>query len=172
MLGPHRQPQMVSVNIHEVLEHTLKLLQAEVGSAVRFEKDYDPSVPDLRGDRSQLIQAVLNIVRNAIQATASNETERRVTLRSRIQRQFTIGTRHYRLACRIDVIDNGPGIAEDVRDALFVPMVSSRPDGSGLGLAISQSIINRHGGLIGFRSEPGHTEFNIYMPLDREHAEC
>ena len=171
MLGPHRQPQLASLNIHEVLEHIRALLQAEVGSSVQFERDYDPSLPDLQGDRSQLIQAILNIVRNAVQATASQETERRITLRSRVQRQFTIGTRNYRLVCRIDVIDNGPGVAEDIRDALFMPMVSSRPDGSGLGLAISQSIINRHRGLIEFRSEAGHTEFSIFIPLDLEHAE-
>ena len=171
MLGPHRQPQISSLNVHEVLEHIRTLLQAEVGDAVHFERDYDPSLPELMGDRSQLIQAVLNVVRNGVQATAAMEGKREITLRTRVQRQFTIGSRRYRLVCRIDIMDNGPGVPEDIRDSLFVPMVSSRPEGSGLGLAISQSIIHRHRGLIEFRSEPGQTEFTIYLPLDNDHAE-
>lgn len=171
MLGPHHQPKLASLNIHEVLEHIHTLLQAEVGDSVQFIRDYDPSLPQLMGDRGQLIQAILNIGRNAVQATSSLESERLIILRTRIQRQFTIGPRRYRLVCRIDVTDNGPGIDEDIRNALFVPMVSSRPEGSGLGLSISQSIITRHRGLIEFHSEPGRTEFTIYIPLDPEHAE-
>jgi two-component system nitrogen regulation sensor histidine kinase GlnL len=171
MLGPHQQPQMAQLNVHEILEHARALLQVEVAGEVEFTRDYDPSLPDLTGDRSQLIQAVLNIVRNAVEATAHLETGRRVDIRTRAQRQFTIGTRRHRLVCRIDVIDNGPGIAEALRDSLFVPMVSGRSQGSGLGLAISQSIISRHRGLIEFRSEPGRTEFTIYLPMDCEDAE-
>ena len=162
---------MAEINIHEILEHSRTLLQAETGDAVQFHRDYDPSLPELQGDRSQLIQAILNIVGNAVQATDNQAGERRIVLRTRVQRQFTIGTQRYRLVCRIDVIDNGPGIAEEVRDSLFIPMVSGRPDGSGLGLAISQSIINQHKGLIEYRSEPGRTEFMIYLPLDRTDAE-
>ena len=143
-----------------------------MGKAVSFERDYDPSLPEMMGDRSQLIQAILNVVRNAVQATASLESGRRVLLRSRVQRQFTIGVQRHRLVCRIDVVDNGPGIEEELRDSLFVPMVSGRPEGSGLGLAISQSIITGHQGLIEFRSEPGCTEFSIYLPMDTsENAE-
>ncbi|MEE4661206.1 MAG: nitrogen regulation protein NR(II) [Halieaceae bacterium] len=170
LLSPHQQPRLSEINIHEVLEHIRTLEQAETVGEVRFVRDYDPSLPSLRGDRSQLIQAVLNIVRNAIQATADIEGERVITLRTRAQRQFTIGTRRYRLVIRVDVVDNGPGIAPELRDSLFIPMVSGRPDGSGLGLSISQSIINRHGGLIECRSEPGKTEFNLYLPLDINHA--
>jgi two-component system nitrogen regulation sensor histidine kinase GlnL len=170
MLGPHREPQLVSLNIHEILEHICSLLQAEVGDRTVFQRDYDPSLPDLRGDRSQLIQATLNIVRNAVQATDLLAGERTIVLRTRVQRQFTIGTHCHRLVCRLDIVDNGPGIDEDIRHYLFTPMVSGRPDGTGLGLAISQSIISRHQGLIKFQSEPGHTEFTIYLPLDTEHA--
>ena len=171
LLGPRRQPRFVQLNVHEILEHIRALLQAEVGDSVTFIRDYDPSLPDLLGDRSQLIQAVLNIVRNAMQATDENEGERIITLRSRVQRQFTIGSRHYRLVCRIDIIDNGPGIAPELLDSIFIPMVSGRANGSGLGLAISQSILNHHKGLIECRSEPGCTEFTLYIPLEAEHAQ-
>jgi two-component system nitrogen regulation sensor histidine kinase GlnL len=171
MLGPHQQLQLSSLNIHQVLEHIRALLQAEVGNSVEFLRDYDPSLPDITGDRSQLIQAILNIVRNAVQATAALDSNRTVMMRTRVQRQFTIGGRRYRLVCRIDIVDNGPGVADELRESLFIPMVSGTPQGSGLGLAISQSIVNRHQGLIEFRSAPGNTEFTIYIPLDIEHAE-
>ncbi len=170
MLGPHQQPNMSSLNIHEVLEHIRTLVEAEHGDGISIERDYDPSLPLLDGDRSQLIQAILNIVRNAVQATAETNRKRIITLRTRVQRQFTIGTERHRLVCRIDVVDNGPGIAPELRDSLFIPMVSGRPDGSGLGLAISQAIVNRHKGLIEYESEPGRTEFNLYLPLDNNHA--
>ena len=171
MLGPHQKLLMAELNIHELLEHIRTLLQAEVGDSVEFIRDYDPSLPDLTGDRSQLIQAILNIVRNAVQATALSDSRGEIIMRTRVQRQYTIGARRHRLVCRLDIIDNGPGIAEDIRDSLFVPMVSGNPQGSGLGLAISHSIINRHEGLIEFRSEPGRTEFTIYIPMEHEHAE-
>jgi two-component system nitrogen regulation sensor histidine kinase GlnL len=171
MLGPHGEPQLVSLNIHEILEHICSLQKAELGDRVTFQRDYDPSLPNLMGDRSQLIQATLNIIRNAVQATDSLEGERTIVLRTRVQRQFTIGSHCHRLVCRLDIVDNGPGINDDIRHYLFTPMVSGRPDGTGLGLAISQSIISRHQGLIEFRSEPGCTEFTIFLPLDTEHAE-
>ena len=170
MLGPHQTPKISALNIHEVLEHIRALMEAEYGDDVSFQRDYDPSLPDLQGDRSQLIQAILNIVRNAVQATEGISRRRIVTLRTRVQRQFTIGTRRFRLVCRIDIVDNGPGIAPELRDSLFIPMVSGRPEGSGLGLSISQAIVNRHRGLIECHSEPGCTEFNLYLPLDNDHA--
>lgn len=170
MLGPHQQPKISELNVHEVLEHIRRLQEAETGESVQFERDYDPSLPTMEGDRSQLIQALLNIVRNAVQATEQNGGDRVILLRSRVQRQFTIGSRRHRLVCRIDIVDNGPGISPEVRDSLFFPMVSGRPEGSGLGLAISQSIISRHKGLIECESEPGKTEFSIYLPLESKHA--
>jgi two-component system nitrogen regulation sensor histidine kinase GlnL len=171
MLGPHQQPKLASLNVHEVLEHIRMLLQAEAGEDVAFERDYDPSLPQMLGDRSQLIQAILNIVRNAVQATRQNEGDRIITLRTRAQRQFTIGPRRHRLVARIDIADNGPGIDAEIRDSIFFPMVSGRPEGSGLGLAISQAIISRHKGLIECQSEPGNTEFSIYLPLESDHAQ-
>ncbi len=170
LLSPHQQPRMSDINIHEVLEHIRTLGEAETGGEVSFKRDYDPSLPSLEGDRSQLIQAILNIVRNAIQAMEINSGDKAITLRTRVQRQFTIGTKRYRLVAKVSIIDNGPGIPEDLRESLFIPMVSGRPDGSGLGLSISQSIINRHRGLIECHSELGHTEFNLYIPLDDNNA--
>jgi two-component system nitrogen regulation sensor histidine kinase GlnL len=171
MLGSHQQPRVASLNVHEVLEHIRMLMQAETGDSVIFERDYDPSLPEMLGDRSQLIQAILNIARNAVQATRQNQGDRIIMLRTRIQRQFTIGPRRHRLVARIDIVDNGPGIDPEIRDSMFFPMVSGHPEGSGLGLPISQAIISRHRGLIECQSEPGKTEFSIYLPLESDHAQ-
>jgi two-component system nitrogen regulation sensor histidine kinase GlnL len=170
MLGSQRQPQFAQINVHEIIEHVRTLLTAEAGSKVKFVRDYDPSLPDLRGDRSQLIQAVINIARNAMQATQDNEDERIITLRTRVQRQFTIGAHRYRLVCRVDIGDNGSGIPPDMLYSIFIPMVSGRADGTGLGLAISQSIINQHRGLIECNSEPGCTVFTLFIPLEENNA--
>ena len=170
LLGPHQKPRLTRLNIHEILEHVRTLLQAETKSDVTFVRDYDPSVPDLLGDRSQLIQAILNIVSNAVRATRDNTDSRTITLRSRVQRQFTIGAQHHRLVCRIDIGDNGSGIPAELQDSIFIPMVSGRPEGSGLGLAISQSIINQHKGLIECQSKPGNTVFTLFIPLEDVHA--
>jgi two-component system nitrogen regulation sensor histidine kinase GlnL len=170
MLGPNQQLQLSQVNIHEILEHVRSLVQAETGEQLKFELDYDPSLPDFMGDRSKLIQTVLNIVRNGVLATRGNEGERLIHLRTRIQRQFTIGARRHRLVCRLDITDNGPGVDPDLQHAIFFPMVSGRADGTGLGLAIAQSIINQHKGLIECASEPGCTVFTLYIPLEINHA--
>lgn len=171
MLGSHRQPQFSQLNIHEILEHVRTLLSAEAGPGILFLRDYDPSLPDLRGDRSQLIQAIINIARNAMQATEDNAGDRVISLRTRVQRQFTIGANRYRLVCRVDIGDNGSGIPPELLYSIFIPMVSGRPQGTGLGLAISQSIINQHHGLIECSSEPGRTEFTLYIPLEENNAE-
>ncbi|MEM8547632.1 MAG: nitrogen regulation protein NR(II), partial [Pseudomonadota bacterium] len=165
MLGPKRQLQVAPVNIHEVTEHVRNLIGAEAGDATELLRDYDPSLPSIVGDRPQLIQAVLNIVRNAYQATEGLD-HGSITLRTRSHRQFTIGTRRHRLVCRLDIEDNGPGIPEDLQHAIFVPMISSRAEGTGLGLSISQAIINRHQGLLDCTSEPGKTIFTIYLPME------
>lgn len=165
LLGPNKQPAMVKLNIHEVLEHVLQLITVEAGERLAIQRDYDPSLPELLGDRSLLIQALLNILGNALQAT-ENQPQCRLILRSRSQRQFTIGGTRHRLVCRIDIVDNGPGIPAELRETLFVPMISGRPEGSGLGLSISQSIVHRHGGLLNYTSEPGDTCFSIYLPME------
>lgn len=167
MLGSHEPPVMLPVNIHEVLERVLSLIHAEYGELIAFLRDYDPSMPDVEGDRGQLLQALLNIVRNAIQALReSNTPDACITLRTRVQRRFTIGKRQHRLVCRVDVIDNGPGIPAEMQDTIFFPMISGRADGTGLGLAIAQSIMAQHQGMIECESAPGNTRFSIYLPLD------
>lgn len=166
MLGSKQLPQLSRVNIHEVLERVIVIVQAEHGSDIELIKDYDPSIPDLIGDKSQLIQALLNVLNNAAQALQEgNIKSPRITLRSRIQRRFTIGLQHHPLVARIDIIDNGPGIAEELLADIFYPMITGRANGTGLGLAISQQLISQHQGLIECESKDGTTVFTIYLPL-------
>jgi two-component system nitrogen regulation sensor histidine kinase GlnL len=169
MLGSNKLPSLAMTNIHEVLERVCSLVDAESQGCITLVRDYDPSLPDVLIDREQMIQAVLNIVRNAMQAISSQNELRlgRITLRSRAVRQFTIGHVRHRLAARIEIIDNGPGIPSELQDTLFYPMVSGRPDGTGLGLAITQNIISQHQGLIECESHAGHTAFSIFLPLEQ-----
>ncbi len=169
LLGPNQQLDQQQLNLHEVLEHVLNLLTAETDNRITLVRDYDPSLPEIYGDRSQLVQALLNITRNALQASERVD-DCIITLRSRPQRQFTIGTGPPRLVFRLDIDDNGPGIPQELLQTIFMPMVTGRANGTGLGLTIAQSIIARHGGLLECSSEPGHTRFTIYLPLDNDHA--
>ncbi len=169
LLGPNRQLDLQQVNIHEILEHVRNLITAEFGPDIVIIRDYDPSLPEFTGDRSQLVQVMLNILRNAVQA-APCRAGCIITLRTRSQRQFTIGAERHRLVCRVDLLDNGPGIPEDMRHTLFVPMVTSKAEGTGLGLSIAQSVINSHHGLLEYESEPGNTRFTIYLPMDSQDA--
>lgn len=170
MLGSHDLLDLQPLNIHEVLERVRNLVNAETGGKIHFVRDYDPSIPLPVGDRERLIQAVLNIVRNAMQALMASLCENieppTITLRTRALRQFTIGTLRHRLVCLVQITDNGPGIPKELLNTLFLPMVSGRADGTGLGLSISQSIINHHNGLIECSSHTGRTTFSIYIPLD------
>lgn len=162
MLGPNTLPQKVPINIHHVLERVRSVVLAEVPVGVRIIRDYDPSIPDFQADQDQLIQAVLNIVRNAVQAVGDAGE---IILRTRIQRQVTISQRRYKLAVRIDIIDSGSGIAPDMLENIFYPMVTGRPEGTGLGLSIAQSLINQHQGVIECISRPGQTTFTLLLPL-------
>jgi len=168
LLAPHRRPHVVGdVNIHEVCERVRSLVLAEFPRGLRVVRDYDTSIPELRGDREQLIQAVLNIVHNAAQALAAQveEGSAEIVLRTRIARQVTFGKQRYRLALELHVIDNGPGIPEDIKDRLFFPLVSGRDGGSGLGLNLAQTFVQQHHGLIECDSVPGRTDFKILIPL-------
>jgi two-component system nitrogen regulation sensor histidine kinase GlnL len=169
MLGSNKLPSLAMTNIHEVLERVCSLVDAESQGCITLVREYDPSLPDVLIDREQMIQAVLNIVRNAMQAISSQNELRlgRITLRSRAMRQFTIGHVRHRLVARVEIIDNGPGIPSELQDTLFYPMVSGRPDGTGLGLAITQNIISQHQGLIECESHAGHTAFSIFLPLEQ-----
>ena len=139
---------------------------------MRLRRDYDPSIPEFPGDKEQLIQAFLNIARNAMEAAFENEAASdssatpTITFRSRALRQFTIGHRRHRLVCRVDIIDNGPGIPPELLQNIFYPMISGRASGTGLGLSITQSIIGQHRGLVECESEPGRTDFIIFLPLE------
>ena len=168
MLGPRTLPKLRAVSIHEVTERVYALIRAEAGAGVRVEKDYDPSIPDLEADPELLIQAVLNVARNAVEAL---EGTGRMLLRTRIHRQFTIGQRHHRLVARIDVVDDGPGVPEALQERVFHPLVTGRHDGTGLGLSIAQSLVNQHGGLIECDSRPGHTVFSILLPVSSRSSE-
>lgn len=162
MLGPKQLPVRADLNIHHVLERVCSIINVETGNNELIKRDYDPSIPDIRGDADQLLQAVLNIMQNAIQAVG---TRGKILLRTRIQRQFTLANRRYRHVLQIDIVDNGPGVPEDLAAKLFYPMVTGRPEGTGLGLSIAQTLISHHGGLIEYTSKPGNTIFTIYLPL-------
>jgi two-component system, NtrC family, nitrogen regulation sensor histidine kinase GlnL len=166
LLGPNQLPQNSWLNIHEVVEHVRQLVGAELPPGIELLRDYDPSIPDLYGEREQLIQVLLNIVRNGMQALQANDQGGVITLRTRTQRQVTIGATRHRLAIRIDVEDDGPGIPAEMIDRIFYPMVTTRPEGSGLGLPIAHYLVRRHEGMIECRSQPGETVFSIYLPLD------
>jgi two-component system nitrogen regulation sensor histidine kinase GlnL len=169
LLGPNQQLDPQPQNIHEALEHVRNLIEAESGNKASIIRDYDPSLPDFPYDKAQLIQALLNIMRNALQAADSSQ-QCEIILRSRSQRQYTVGAKRHRLVCRVDIIDNGSGIPEEMLHAVFAPMVTGRADGTGLGLSIAQSIITRHGGALECDSEPGNTRFTFYLPMEIHHG--
>jgi two-component system nitrogen regulation sensor histidine kinase GlnL len=168
MLAPHRRARIVgAVNIHEVCEHVRALVLAEFPRGLAVVRDYDISLPELRGDREQLIQAVLNIVRNACQVLAERIAagDARIVLRTRAARQVTIHRVRHRLALELHIEDNGPGVPEDIRDYIFQPLVSGREGGSGLGLTLAQTFVQEHHGTIGCESVPGRTDFTIILPV-------
>lgn len=170
-LTGYRKPlERRSINIHEVVEHVRNLVEAEIdGRGIHLIRDYDPSIPPLTADPEQLIQAMLNIVRNAMQSLSSPDVKHdlgTITLRTRTIRKVTFGPRSRQPAISVEVIDNGPGIPEHLREAIFFPMVTSRPEGTGLGLAIAHSIVSRHHGLLECESENGHTCFRLLLPRD------
>lgn len=169
LVGSKQPMKMQPTNVHEVLERVRSLVQAEVsGNSIDLIRDYDPSIPAVLADSSQLIQAMLNIVRNAMQALFSPKVEHnlgRIYLRTRIIRNATIGAKFHRLVASIKIIDNGPGIKAEMIDSIFYPMISGRAEGTGLGLSITHSIINQHNGLIECESRPGATCFTVLLPI-------
>lgn len=164
MLGPpsltHREP----VNVHEITERVARLLEAEVPPNVEVKRDYDPSLPPVFADLDQVVQAVLNIARNAVDALGASEGT--VSLRTRAERMFTMGNVLHRLAVRIDIMDDGPGIPSEIRESIFFPMVTGRAEGTGLGLAIAQNMVHRQNGRIAYHSQPGCTVFSIWLPTE------
>ena len=168
LLAPHRKPHLVGdVNIHEVCERVRSVILAEFPHGLRVVRDYDTSIPEFRGDREQLIQALLNIAHNAAQALvdrlAAGDAE--IIFRTRVARQVTFGKQRYRLALELHVIDNGPGVDDAIKDRIFYPLVSGRDGGSGLGLTLAQTFVQQHHGLVECDSVPGRTDFKILIPL-------
>jgi two-component system nitrogen regulation sensor histidine kinase GlnL len=163
LLGPGQPPRKEPVNIHELVQHVGHLLAAEAPTGVAIERDYDPSLPRLRLDRNQVIQALLNLGRNAIQAVGPRG---RIVLRTRAITNASIGSRRYRVVASIQVEDDGPGVPAELKDTVFYPLVTGRQGGTGLGLAVAQDLVGRHDGLIEFDSRPGRTIFTILLPFD------
>ena len=168
LLAPHRRPHVVGdVNIHEVCERVRALILAEFPNGLRVVRDYDTSIPEFRGDREQLIQAVLNIAHNAAQALAERIAtgDAQIVFRTRVGRQLTFGKQRYRLALELHVMDNGPGVPDAIKERIFSPLVSGREGGSGLGLTLAQTFVQQHHGLIACDSQPGQTDFKLLIPL-------
>jgi two-component system nitrogen regulation sensor histidine kinase GlnL len=163
MLGPTRPPQKELLNIHELCEHVHRLLCAEAPVGVKVDRDYDPSVPEAPFARSEVIQALLNIARNALQAVGEAG---RVVLRTRVLTNVAINVTRHRLVCCLQVEDDGPGVPEALRKTLFLPLVTGKSDGTGLGLAVAQDMASRHRGIIEFDSAPGRTVFSLLLPLE------
>lgn len=157
------QPRPVSINLHEVTEHVSQLIEVEKPSGVRLVRDYDPSLPMTSVDRDQLVQAVLNVARNALQAV--DRDEGRIVIRTRALTNYTLAGKKHRLIQSIEVEDNGPGIPAELHDTIFYPLVTGKSTGTGLGLTIAQELVGRNGGLIEFTSRPGSTIFYIRLPV-------
>jgi two-component system, NtrC family, nitrogen regulation sensor histidine kinase GlnL len=162
LLGPNQLPKLTTVNVHFVLEKIFKLLNYDNPKAIQLHRDYDPSIPDLEIDEDKLQQAVLNIVKNALQALPANGN---ITLQTRIASNQTINGKMFKMLIKICIIDDGPGIPLALQDKIFYPMISGRENGTGLGLSISQILINQHQGKLTCHSFPGRTEFIILLPI-------
>lgn len=168
MAGPHRMPQKTQLNVHEICEHVYHLIRAEARAGIVVDRDYDPSLPNATLDRNQMIQALLNVARNALQAVDQRAPEGpagKILLRTRALSNVSIGSARHRLVASVQIEDNGPGVPEDLRSSIFYPLVTGRANGSGLGLAVAQELVTRNGGLIEFECEPGRTVFTLLLPL-------
>jgi two-component system nitrogen regulation sensor histidine kinase GlnL len=162
LLGPGGPSNKQPVNVHELLEYVVRIIEAEDQRQLTFKRDYDPGLPEIKLDQDQMVQAFLNLMRNAAAALEGHGT---IRLRSRAVTNFTIGDTRHRVIATIEIEDDGPGIPYDLQDSVFYPLVTSRPDGTGLGLPAAQELISRHGGLIEFDSRPGRTVFYVRIPL-------
>lgn len=167
LLGPGGPPNKQPANVHELLEYVVRIIEAEEQKKLVFCRDYDPGLPLIDLDRDQIVQAFLNLVRNAATALDGQGT---ITLKSRAVTNFTIGNTRHRVIVSIEIEDDGPGIPIDMQDSVFYPLVTSRPDGTGLGLPGAQELLSRHGGLIEFESRPGRTVFFVRIPLQQAAA--
>ena len=166
-MAANTHPVRSDTNIHEIIEYVISIIRVESSRNLNIEKDYDPSIPTINADREQLIQAVLNLLRNAVQATTDDE---RILLKTRIQRQITIQNKLNKLAIQLDIIDNGPGIPAEIESGAFYPMVTGHAEGTGLGLSIAQQLIQSHGGIINYERKENNTYFSILFPIEQGNA--
>ena len=155
-------PRFEEVNLHRITEHVAQLIEAEKPARVELIRDYDPSLPSLNVDRNQMIQAFLNLARNAMQSVGD---QGRLVFRTRALSNFTLGGDQHRLVLSAEIEDNGPGIPEELKETIFYPLVTGKPTGTGLGLTIAQDLVSRNGGLIEFVSQPGRTIFQLRLPV-------
>ena len=169
LLGPARPIRREPANVHELIDRVYRLARAEAPEGVAIERDYDPSLPALALDRDLLVQAMLNLARNAVQALGGRG---RLTLRSRALMNATIGTERHRVIASLQFEDDGPGVPPELGETIFYPLVTARAGGTGLGLAVAQDIATRHGGIIEFDSRPGHTVFSLLLPMENGHDEA
>ena len=167
MMAANTYPVRSDTNIHEIIEYVISIIRVESSRNLNIEKDYDPSIPTINADREQLIQAVLNLLRNAVQATTNDE---RILLKTRIKRQITIQNKLNKLAIQLDIIDNGPGIPAEIESGAFYPMVTGHAEGTGLGLSIAQQLIQSHGGVINYDRKENNTYFSILFPIECNNA--
>lgn len=165
LLGPNKPSEFIPGNIHEILERARKLIELETSTTLTINRDYDPSIPETLMDPDLIFQAILNIIRNAMQSLEKT-TNATIKLVTRTERQFTIASVRHRNVLKVDIIDNGPGIPEALRDNLFMPMITGRPDGTGLGLSVAHAIVHRHKGVLEFSSDRGRTQFSLIIPLE------
>lgn len=164
LLHPRGKPHLAMFNLHAIAERARSLVAMEAAPQIRIERDYDPSLPAARGDADRLLQMLLNLLRNALQADATQ-----IRIRTRAEHAAVLEARSVRLALRLDVIDNGHGVPESVRQTLFAPLVSGRVEGTGMGLALAHEIMHEHGGTLEFHSRPGHTVFSARLPAESSH---
>ncbi len=167
MLGANHPLQKEAVNIHQILEHSRQLIDVKYADSTNITTDYDPSIPEIRGDRDKLIQVVLNLLNNAVKSLTNNG---HIIIKTRVLRNFTIRQINHPLVLCAQIVDNGQGIPEGLQDKIFYPMITGHADGTGLGLSISQTIINQHDGLIEFTSKPGETIFSMVIPVDLDNG--
>ncbi len=169
MLGPEMAMTKEPYNIHELIRYVLDIIQAEKSDKIAIRLDYDPSIPEISMDFESMVQALLNIVQNALQAMRLHGGF--LTIRTRVESKFTLGSKTYPIVAVVSVIDEGEGIPAEFFDSIFYPMVTSKKEGTGLGLSVSQNIVRKHGGLIVAESKPGHTVFHLYLPFDHNRPE-
>lgn len=168
LLGPNSRPTFGWYNVHEILEKVRALVEFDESHDFALVRDYDPSIPDMWLDQDMIQQAVLNITRNSIQALSEVDGQGKIEIITRIERQMTIHGVRFPLVAVVKIIDNGPGVPKEIRDTIFYPMVTGKQHGTGLGLSIAQTLIGHHRGKIDVESWPGHTEFIIYLPIDKK----